>query len=216
MLTSPAASGFIRNGEPEGELQHLTIPYWNPNLVATSLTLHGCWGLGGSMAAEDRVSPDPVASEHDAAREPSRPRVLTRITDSLEAWQKLLLAIGGILAAIPLLWAGINHLMPSGHASASTGPEAVVEDFYAAINKHDWLTVWSLGGKYLGYGPYKTLPGMIHGYHCTLRDTVKGLTSSRDTGRGILSRTILIAVCKLNRPISSNTPSCVERLGRQT
>jgi len=138
------------------------------------------------MAVEDRVGPDPGASDHDAARESSRPRAIKRITDFFETSSRFVFAIGGLVTAAALLWAGINHFVPTGHASAATGPEAVVEDFYAAINKHDWLSVWSLGGKYLGHGPYKTLPGMIGGYHCTVRDTVKGLRLSGNSVSGYL------------------------------
>jgi hypothetical protein len=117
-----------------------------------------------------------------------------------KTWWQGVGAIAALIAVAVTIWAvekptgrsnsspiaGSNHLVPAGNASIATGPEEVVQDFYAAINKHDWLSVWSLGGKYLGQGPYKTLSGMIHGYHCTVRDTLKGLRSSENTVSGYL------------------------------
>jgi hypothetical protein len=67
---------------------------------------------------------------------------------------------------------------PVEHATASpspsvAGPRAVVEDFFAAINAHDWPRVWQLGGKNFGY----TYPAFVAGFHQTVRDVVTHLTT---------------------------------------
>jgi len=159
----------------------------------------GCWGE--EMAGRQ--------SGRDKARKPAN--VQAGMPDKVEAnrslaqllgrtWWQGVGAIAALIAVAVTIWAvekptgrsngspvvGTNHFVPAGNTSTVTGPAEVVEDFYAAINKHDWLSVWSLGGRYLGHGPYRTLPGMIQGYRCTVRDTVKGLTSSENTVSGYL------------------------------
>jgi HJR/Mrr/RecB family endonuclease len=61
--------------------------------------------------------------------------------------------------------------------AATPGPAAVIRGFFAAINNHDWHTVWRLWyHPEAGYGPgyYK----MISGYRLTARDVVTSIKSS--------------------------------------
>jgi serine/threonine protein kinase len=67
---------------------------------------------------------------------------------------------------------------PANHATLSAsrqaaGPQAVVQDFFAAINDHNWPRVWQLGGKNFGY----TYPAFVAGFHQTARDLVTHLTT---------------------------------------
>src|SRR5262249_25508666 len=97
---------------------------------------------------------------------------------------KIVSAISILVAAAAALWAGLNHFVFSGDAHVGASSKAVVEEFFAAINKHDWLRMWSLGDKYLGYGPYNTLLGMTYGYRCTERDVPRGLNSNGNVVSG--------------------------------
>lgn len=91
------------------------------------------------------------------------------------------IATGFILTSSPR----INPSSPSGTSATRVRPATVVRAFFAAINKHDWQQVWSLGGKNLNRrAPYNTLPGMISGYHCTVKDDVKELSVSGQTVSG--------------------------------
>jgi hypothetical protein len=79
----------------------------------------------------------------------------------------------------------VNHRpasTPGSHVTRSVsqavaGPRAVVEDFFAAINAHNWPQVWQLGGKNLGY----TYPAFVAGFHQTARDVITHLTTRADT-----------------------------------
>ena len=70
------------------------------------------------------------------------------------------------------------------HTDPTPGPATVVRAFFAAINKHDWQRVWSLGTKYLNPPPYNTLSGTISGYRCTVNDEIKKLSVSGQTVSG--------------------------------
>jgi hypothetical protein len=63
-------------------------------------------------------------------------------------------------------------------------PAEVVRDYYAAISRHDWPSVWRLGGRNLGWGPYATYNGMVAGYKDTIRDVLTALHVSGDTVTG--------------------------------
>lgn len=93
----------------------------------------------------------------------------------------LVAAVGGVWigVAIPHGTSQVNQVgAPSPRPTSSKAPSTVVKEFFAAINEHDWRQVWLLGGRYTGHGPYKTLPGMIHGYLCTKKDVVTSLTAN--------------------------------------
>ncbi len=70
---------------------------------------------------------------------------------------------------------------PSGAAAA---PQAVVEDYIAAINQHDWPVVWRLGGDNLG----PTYSQMVNGYRLTSKDVITSLvTNGSDVSATILA-----------------------------
>ena len=67
----------------------------------------------------------------------------------------------------------------SSHPATPT-PEAVIKEFFAAINRHDWPTVWRLWyHPEPGYGP--SYHKMISGYRLTARDVVTSIKASGDT-----------------------------------
>ena len=62
-------------------------------------------------------------------------------------------------------------------ATTRTSPEAVVEDFYAAINARNFARAWELGGKNLS----SSYRGWVEGYADTLYVTVTSISSVGDT-----------------------------------
>jgi Protein kinase domain len=80
---------------------------------------------------------------------------------------------------------GVPHRSATPPANQATlsgspqvaGPRTVVEEFFAAINAHNWPRVWQLGGKNLGY----TYPAFVGGFHQTARDVVTHLTARGST-----------------------------------
>jgi hypothetical protein len=56
------------------------------------------------------------------------------------------------------------------------GPQAVVEEFIAAINARNWPRVWQLGGKNLG----ESYASMVAGFRLTSHDVLTSLASSGD------------------------------------
>jgi hypothetical protein len=104
-------------------------------------------------------------------------------------------AVGGVAVVLGIATTAVAlTFRPSGgvpHRSATTpashatlpaslqvaAPRAVVEDFFAAINAHNWPQVWQLGGKNFGY----TYPAFVAGFHQTARDAVTRLTTHGDT-----------------------------------
>ncbi len=60
-------------------------------------------------------------------------------------------------------------------------PRAVVEAFYAAINRRDWPRVWQLGGKNLN----QSYPAMVAGYRQTRHDV---LTAIKTRGNSVVAR----------------------------
>lgn len=73
---------------------------------------------------------------------------------------------------------------PSSAAVRSGAPDVVAKEFFAAISSHDWLRVWTLGGKNIGRGPYATYPGMVSGYRGTIRDVLMNLKAQGQTVSG--------------------------------
>jgi hypothetical protein len=81
----------------------------------------------------------------------------------------------------------VTETAPAAHLSNSAsqpGPAEVVREYYAAISRHDWPSVWRLGGRNLGRGPYATYRGMVAGYADTIRDTLTAVHTSRHTVSG--------------------------------
>jgi serine/threonine protein kinase len=91
------------------------------------------------------------------------------------------IATGFILTSSPRT----SPSSPSVISASGTAPAAVVQAFFAAIDKHDWQQVWLLGGKNLNrHPPYNTLSGMISGYRCTVNDQITTLSASGQTVSG--------------------------------
>jgi serine/threonine protein kinase len=91
------------------------------------------------------------------------------------------IAMGFILTSSPRT----SPSSPSVISAPGTGPAAVVREFFAAIDEHDWQQVWLLGGKNLNRRPpYNTLSGMISGYRCTVNDQITKLSASGQTVSG--------------------------------
>ncbi len=73
---------------------------------------------------------------------------------------------------------------PSGAGSSGANqvargrrtPRAVVEAYFAAINAHDWRTVWQLGGKNLG----SSYSVMVAGFQDTSHDVITSMTADGD------------------------------------
>jgi hypothetical protein len=64
-------------------------------------------------------------------------------------------------------------VIPPASAPAFPGPKTVVQEYFAAINSHNWRKVWELGGKNLG----QTYREMVAGYRGTARDVVTGVVA---------------------------------------
>jgi len=58
--------------------------------------------------------------------------------------------------------------VPATTAPATAGPQQVVEDYYAAINAHDYQRAWALGGKNLN----SSYQSFVSGFATTAWDTV--------------------------------------------
>jgi hypothetical protein len=81
----------------------------------------------------------------------------------------------------------VTATAPAAHLSDSASqprPAEVVREYYAAISRHDWPSVWRLGGRNLGRGSYATYSGMAAGYKGTIRDTLTTLHTSGNTVSG--------------------------------
>jgi hypothetical protein len=74
------------------------------------------------MVAEERGNPraaskdreDAAPGDEQAAEGSSRKGALRRILDFFDSTTKVLLAVGGLVAAAAALWAGVIHFVPSG------------------------------------------------------------------------------------------------------
>lgn len=68
---------------------------------------------------------------------------------------------------------------PSRAGHGSTSDQAVIQAFYAAINKHDWPDMWRLAGNSpasIGSIAYNKV---ISGFRCTVHDQITGISSNR-------------------------------------
>jgi anti-sigma-K factor RskA len=88
------------------------------------------------------------------------------------------LAVAGV-AALALTSRGDTgaQTTPPASSPAVPGPKTVVEEYFAAINAHNWRKVWELGGKNLG----QTYPQMVAGYRGTAHDVVTGIVTHGHT-----------------------------------
>jgi hypothetical protein len=84
-------------------------------------------------------------------------------------------------AAVVLFLASASHAAESssrapGRAQAS-GPAAVAQAYYAAIDKRDWPKAWQLaGGKSRGFGT-AAYQQWVDGYSCTAQDHVSRIAA---------------------------------------
>jgi Protein kinase domain len=110
----------------------------------------------------------------------ARPRPRRRWPGKVAAAAALVvaLAVAGV-AALSLTSGGRTDGGPTAPASspALPGPRTVVEEYFAAINAHDWRRVWALGGKNFG----QTYGQMVAGYRGTADDVVTGVVAHGDT-----------------------------------
>ncbi len=135
------------------------------------------------MTTENAREPNAQVSDQHA----ENASWIRRIPDFFDPVGKVVSPIAALVTIVVGIGAFLGvHFASSANSRTTTGPEKVVERYYTAINRHAWLEAWVLGGKYLGHGPYKTLSGMISGYRCTSRDTIKDLSSNGNTVSGYL------------------------------
>ena len=66
---------------------------------------------------------------------------------------------------------------PPASSPAVPGPKTVVEEYFAAINAHNWRKVWDLGGKHFDH----TYGEMVAGYRGTARDVLTGIVAHGDS-----------------------------------
>jgi Protein kinase domain len=90
----------------------------------------------------------------------------------------VILAVAGA-AALALTARGHTGVpvTPPASSPAFPRPKTVVEEYFAAINSHNWRKVWSLGGKNFG----QTYRAMVAGYRGTAHDVVTGIVAHGDT-----------------------------------
>jgi len=113
---------------------------------------------------------------------PARPRPRRRRLGRVAAAVALVvvLAVAGIaaLAFASRARTGAGPAPPASSSSAAfPGPKTVVEEYFAAINAHNWRKVWELGGKNFG----QTYRQMVAGYRGTADDVVTGVVAHGDT-----------------------------------
>jgi eukaryotic-like serine/threonine-protein kinase len=90
----------------------------------------------------------------------------------------VVLAVAGA-AALALTSRGHTGapVTPPASSPAFPRPKTVVEEYFAAINSHNWRKVWELGGKNFS----QTYRAMIAGYRGTAHDVVTGIVAHGDT-----------------------------------
>ena len=91
----------------------------------------------------------------------------------------VVLAVAGVavLAFIFRGHTGGAPVPPPASSAAFAGPKTVVEEYFAAINSHDWRRVWELGGKNFDH----TYREMVAGYRGTAHDVLTGVVAHGDT-----------------------------------
>jgi len=109
--------------------------------------------------------------------DPARPRPRTRWLGRVAAAVALaVLALAGVAALTLRGHTGIPAPPPAS-SPAVPGPTTVVEQYFTAINSHNWRRVWELGGKNFG----QTYRQMVAGYRGTAHDVVTGVVARGDT-----------------------------------
>ena len=90
----------------------------------------------------------------------------------------VVLAVAGVAA---LALTSRSHtgarVTPPASSPAVPGPKTVVEEYFAAINAHNWRKVWDLGGKHFDH----TYSEMVAGYRGTAQDVLTGIVANGDT-----------------------------------
>jgi hypothetical protein len=107
-----------------------------------------------------------------------RPRPRRRWLGWVVAAALVVLAVAGVAALALTSRGGTGaQAAPPASSPAVPGPKTVVEDYFAAINAHNWRKVWELGGKNLG----QTYRQMVAGYRGTAHDVVTGIVAHGHT-----------------------------------
>ena len=76
--------------------------------------------------APERSDSNPAPKEQQSEKRSSRKGFLRRVADFFDSATKILLAVGGLVAAVTALWAGIVHFVSSGHEGIGGTPSAAV------------------------------------------------------------------------------------------
>jgi eukaryotic-like serine/threonine-protein kinase len=144
------------------------VPPQAPGVRAPSAKL-----AEGSRAADVTA---PLQWHPSVARPRPRRRWLGRAAAA--AALVVVLAVAGV-AARAFTSRGHTGGRPTAPASspAVPGATAVVEEYFAAINSHNWRKVWELGGRNFG----QTYRQMVAGYRFTAHDVVTGIVTHGDT-----------------------------------
>jgi hypothetical protein len=118
----------------------------------------------------------PLEWHPGAARPRPRRRWRAKVAAAAGA---LVVVLGAGAAALALTSRGPFGGQPTPPASspAVPSPRAVVEEYFAAINAHDWRKVWDLGGKNLG----QTYSQMVAGYRSTAHDELASIQAHGDS-----------------------------------
>jgi hypothetical protein len=136
-------------------------------------------GAPSANLADGRRAADVTAplEWHPSAAQP-RPRRRWLARAAAAAALVVVLAVAGV-AALALNSRGHTGGRPTPPASspAVPGAKTVVEEYFAAINSHNWRKVWELGGKNFG----QTYRQMVAGYRFTAHDVVTGIVTRGDT-----------------------------------
>ena len=166
---APAAEAGPALASPvEAVSAHASVaapPARTPAIAAPSGNAAG-GGRAADMTAPLQWQPDPA-----------RPRPRTRWLGRVAAAVALaVLALAGVAALTLRGHTGIPAPPPAS-SPAVPGPTTVVEQYFTAINSHNWRRVWELGGKNFG----QTYRQMVAGYRGTAHDVVTGVVARGDT-----------------------------------
>jgi hypothetical protein len=172
MLASPGNVSTSRSADVEASV----IPAEPPRAGYSARELSD---LGYASA-----SPAPPAAAVNERQGTVRPGNLTRRRPRWPLavlYAAIALAVGGGAA---FAWHDFGTRKPVAAASSGKSPttttqpkpRAVVEAYYAAINVHNWRTVWELGGKNLG----SSYASMVAGFRETSHDSITHISSDGD------------------------------------
>ncbi len=119
----------------------------------------------GDASGPPRSGPGGAASHGPDAGEPERvgvqrrPTVIARVISFFDSTTKLLLAVGGLIAAAAALWAGITHFSPHPppHPPSPLPPGQVVQDATGTISvlvPQNWNSIFGNGWHPRGVPPF--------------------------------------------------------------